>query len=346
MSAAEREIVIELEPGIYQERIDQFASEFLTRLKRILRGYTAFHLFFLLFLAAEILYFFIHLALFLQTFVVALHLALIVATIFCYITLQLYAQGQKEEKLIALREQFLTKCRTLVDGGGGRHPLAVAHAACQLADRLRQVEFYIYHMPSWRFFPHSALEGLNGWLFWHDLHAVKEGLLIAFVEEHVQLVRAHPTDLQAHASLANAYVMLSGLYVDPRTIEGGGDEERWSPSKRHLETFKKQFRVVAERAVEEFKILSEYAPDDPWVHTQLAYSYRDLQMPSEEIREYEILLKLCPDDQEVLFKLGKLYFEQGCNAKGLRMYEALRRTHYKKAERLIHLYGTPLTPSG
>ena len=98
--------------------------------------------------------------------------------------------------------------------------------------------------------------------------------------------------------------------------------------------------MAAERAIEEFKILNDYAPEDPWIHAQLAYSYHDLQMPQEEIREYETVLRLKPDDMDTLFRLGVLYFQQGMNAKGLQAYEELKRFHYKKAEALIGYYGS------
>jgi tetratricopeptide (TPR) repeat protein len=127
--------------------------------------------------------------------------------------------------------------------------------------------------------------------------------------------------------------------VDPRKFHDF-DEERYVPEERHSPEMEAKFRVTAERAIEEFKILNDYAPDDPWVHVQLAYSYHDLQMPQEEIREYEIVLALRPNDKETLFKLGMLYFQQGMNAKGLRIYEALKETHYKKAESLIKFYGS------
>ena len=167
---------------------------------------------------------------------------------------------------------------------------------------------------------------------------MKELLLQNCIDEHILLVRAGPTNLEAHAGLANAYVMLSGLFVDPRTIDGL-DDDRWIPPNKYNKHFSQKFRAIAGRAIEEFKILNDYAPDDPWVHAQLAYSYHDLQMPEEEIKEYETILQLCPDDKETLYKLGKLYFEQGHNAKGLEIYEALKRSNYKKAESLIHFYG-------
>ena len=133
-------------------------------------------------------------------------------------------------------------------------------------------------------------------------------------------------------------LMLSGLYVDPRKLDGY-DEENAIPSKKYDEKFEKKFRMTAEKAIEEFKILSQYAPNDPWIHAQLAYSYHDLQMPLEEIQQYETIQKLNPDDKDNLYKLGVLYFQQGMNAKGLKVYEELKKAHYKKAENLIKHYG-------
>src|ERR1700733_5959989 len=143
---------------------------------------------------------------------------------------------------------------------------------------------------------------------------MKELLLTIAVEEHLKAVKCEPTNLEVHAALANAYVMLSSLYADPCKYHDY-DEERYVPVERHAEQIQAKFRATAERAIEEFKILNDYAPEDPWVHVQLAYSYHDLHMPEEEIREYEIVLSLRPDDKDTLFKLGMLYFQQGLNAK-------------------------------
>src|SRR5262249_13631206 len=157
------------------------------------------------------------------------------------------------------------------------------------------------------------------------------------VEEHLKLVKCEPTNLEIHAGLANAYVMLSSLYADPRKYSDY-DEEKYIPAERLSQQMQAKFRATAERAIEEFKILNDYAPHDPWVHMQLAYSYHDLQMPHEEIREYEKVLSLHPEDKDILFKLGILYFQQGMNAKGLRIYEQLKEHHYQKAENLIKFY--------
>ncbi|MCH9703907.1 MAG: hypothetical protein K0U13_03870, partial [Chlamydiae bacterium] len=180
-----------------------------------------------------------------------------------------------------------------------------------------------------------TLEKFSCFSHWRDFHQLRELLYSTSIEEHIKVVKCEPTNLEVHAALANAYVLLSTLYSDPRAA----DVERWVPPERYSKEMQSRFKEIAHLAIEEFKILSSYAPDDPWVHMQLAYSYHDLQMPQEEIAEYEKVLQLRPGDKETLFKLGTLYFQMGHNAKGLQVYEALRQTNYSKAETLINFYG-------
>lgn len=338
--AIEKEILFEFDKEHYKDRIGNLINPFKIRFQSILKSYALFNLFFILLISAESIYFFVHLTLLLQTFVMALHLALIFATVFCYFTLRMYAQTRKAEKLMELATDFTIACRQIPQANEdiSESQVLIALALCKLASELHALEYRIYSCPSWCIFLSSSFEKMNCWWFWQDVHFMKEQLLETSVKEHIKLVRMHPTDLDAHAGLANAYVMLSGIYVDPKTVEGL-DDDRWIPHDKYDESFQQKFRTIAERAIEEFKILSDYAPHDPWVHAQLAYSYRDLQMPKEEIREYEIILHLCPEDKDTLFKLGKLYFQQGLNAKGLQIYEALKKSHYSKAENLISFYG-------
>lgn len=336
----EEDIFIEFNRDLDTNFLKELIPEKICQFRKILKSYALFNVSFVLLMLAEIIYFFIHLALFVQTFVMAIHLALIFATLFCYFTLRMYIQTHKEEKLLRLQSSFIETSRRLMPFRDDvSSQLMIAQVCCQLAADLHGEEYRIYPCPSKCLFLSSSLEKLNCWLFWQDVHFIKESLLSACVDVYIKLVRLEPTNLEVHVGLANAYVMLSGLYVDPRTIEGL-DDEAWIPPHKYNEEFKQKFRSTAVRAVEEFKILSDYAPHDPWVHMQLAYSYRDLQMPKEEIREYEIILQLCPDDKETLFKLGKLYFEQGQNAQGLKIYESLKRSHSKQAESLIHFYST------
>jgi tetratricopeptide (TPR) repeat protein len=341
----QKEIFIEFEKEFYHEQLEILIKPTSAKFQRILRSYVVFNLFFCSLIFLEILYLLFHLTFFVQTFVLAIHLALIFATIFSYFTLRLYFQTKTTERYFSLKSDFIHSCQQNLNYQEGipEHHLIMASACCRLATHLHGKEYEVYPLPSWLDFLSPPLEKLSCWCHWKDVHFIKEILLQASIDEHIKLVKSEPTHLEAHANLANAYVMLSGLYVDPRTVDGL-DDERWIPPNKYTEAFKRKFRSIAERAIEEFKILSDYAPHDPWVHAQLAYSYRDLQMPKEEIEEYETILRLCPDDKEALFKLGKLYFQQGFNAKGLQVYEILKRSNYKKAENLIHFYGSYRLP--
>jgi tetratricopeptide (TPR) repeat protein len=262
-------------------------------------------------------------------------------TLFSYFVLRLYTQAKKPDQLAQLCEAYLGKCKMIIHYQEGipEHHIALGHAAHKFAAALHEKEYAFYKPPFLLKSLAPTFERFSCFCHWKDLHRMKELLLTTAVEEHLKAVKCEPTNLEVHASLANAYVMLSSLYADPRKYHDY-DEERYLPEERLTAEMEAKFRATAERAIEEFKILNDYAPEDPWVHVQLAYSYHDLHMPEEEIREYEIVLSLRPNDKDTLFKLGMLYFQQGMNAKGLRVYEQLKRTHYKKAENLIKFYGS------
>lgn len=320
--------------------IQQVIEPALKQFDTIVRSYILFNMLFWMALLGEVVYIFFHLTFLAQSFVLAMSIALCIATFFFYSTLKIYYQTKKMEQCIALKEDFIQTCKAALQY---RHSFPEDHnklagACADFASALHGKEYTFYNLPTWLKQLMPFMNKLSCWCHWDDVHALREMLLLAAIDEHIKLVRCRPTDMTAHTGLANAYVMLSGLYVDPRTMEGF-DDERWIPPNKYDETVKTKFRHMSEKAIEEFKILNDYAPRDPWVHAQLAYSYRDLQMPKEEIREYETILQLCPDDKEVLLKLGQLYFQQGCNAKGLQVYEQLKRANYKKAESLIHYYG-------
>jgi tetratricopeptide (TPR) repeat protein len=276
-----------------------------------------------------------------QSLVLALSLSVVFFTFFAYFTLRIYFQTKKPEQFQEIKDRYLAACKDLLgyQEGHEEHYNALANACCKFANRLHAREYNYYSPPSWGAFLAPVMERLSCWWHWQDVYFMKEKMLEEAVGEHIKCVKNQPTSMEAHASLANAYVMLSGIYIDPRKLEGY-DEDRWIPKGKYTDRFDNKFRYTAERAIEEFQILSEYAPDDPWVHSQLAYSYHDLQMPLEEIKEYETIQKLIPSDKDNLYKLGMLYFQQGMNAKGLRVYEELKRAHYINAESLINYYGS------
>jgi tetratricopeptide (TPR) repeat protein len=323
------------------EHIPQLWTPTLKSFNRLLHAYIIFNLVFLVIGMVEAALFLTFFTFLSQSTVLAFTLGLICMTLFSFFVIKIYLQGKKPEQLMDLCEEYLEACKAAMryQEGIPEHHIALAQAAQKFAMTLHEKEYSYYSPPAFLNTLAQTLERFSCFCHWKDLHRMKELLLNAAIEEHIKVVKCEPTNLEVHAALANAYVMLSSLYADPRKYHDY-DEERYIPEERHSEQMQAKFRSTAERAIEEFKILNDYAPEDPWVHIQLAYSYHDLQMPQEEIKEYEIVLSLKPNDNETLFKLGMLYFQEGMNAKGLRVYELLKRSHFKKAESLIKFYGT------
>lgn len=323
----------------YQSQLNGFWSPMIERLDRVLTSYIFFHLVFLVIVGIELALFLSFFTMLGQSTVLAFALAIFFLTLFSYSVIRLYFHSRKPEQLSQICQDYFAKFKEHLGYQEGicEHHIAGASALQKFATALHEKEYSYYPPPEWLKGLKPTMEKFSAFCHWKDLHRMKEILLTLAVVEHIKVVKCEPTNLEVHAALANAYVMLSSLYADPRKYEGH-DEERWIPQECKSPEMQKKFRTIAERAIEEFKILNAYAPEDPWVHMQLAYSYHDLQMPEEEIREYEIILKYCPEDNETLFKLGMLYFQQGKNAQGLQVYEKLKVTHYKKAENLIKFY--------
>lgn len=324
----------------FNDQINRVVDDILPQFNWMIKKYVIFHLLFLFVGVLEFTFLFFFSTFLVQSSLLAFSLALIFLTFFSYFVLRLYVQTKKPEQFNEIKEQFLNSCKDLLDFREEipEHHLALATACTKFAISLEGKEYSYYRFPQWLEFLRPTTEKFSRWWHWHDIHQMRDMMLVASVDEHIKIVKFEPTDLEVHAALANAYVMLSGLYVKPHHVEGT-DDDRWVYSEKFLQMLERKFRITAERAIEEFKILNDYAPDDPWVHAQLAYSYHDLGMPREEIREYETILRLCPDDKDTLFKLGVLYFQQGENSKGLQTYEELKSSNYKKAEQLINHYG-------
>lgn len=277
----------------------------------------------------------------LKSALLAFGLALLFLTVFSYLIFRLYFTAAKPQRFLEIKNQFLDSYKTLSNyqEGTASHHMALANACCRLSDSLTGKEYTFYPLPTWLKSLKPRVELLSWWWHWQDVHKMKELLLNVSIQEHIKLVHLEPTSLEIHAALANAYVLLSTHYTTPIKREEGW-KQRWLMEKdAYIQSLEKKFCATSEKAIEEFKIISDYAPNDPWVHLQLAYSYRDLNMPKEEIGEYETILRLNPEDKEALFKLGSLYFKMGMNAKGLRIYEELKQSNSKKAESLLKLYG-------
>ncbi|AHK63787.1 hypothetical protein BOKEGFJH_00914 [Chlamydia avium] len=275
-----------------------------------------------------------------KTLIPAFCLACFFLTLFICLVIRLYLLSGKPDFFETLANEYLDKAQGLFKGQPNivEEQTYRASSATKLAIDLQNQEYtLVSHV--FTFLPqHDFLRKFSCFCFWKDYFLFRECLLQKAVEAYIKVVQSIPIDLGAHVSLADAYVALSGLYADPRKYPEF-DSNYWVPPGRYGDDVQEKFFATAKRAIEEFKILNEYAPGNAWVHAQLAYSYHDLQMPLEEIQEYEMILKVKPTDVEIMTKLGILYFQQGMNAKGLRIYEELKKRDYKKSRKLIKFYG-------
>lgn len=316
---------------LFESHLPQMYRTILNNFRKIAQVYVLFNVAFFLLLSIETVIFFASVSHLNEPTMFALSLGVLFLSCFSYFLLLFYFQAKKPEQLRHLKEQFIQSCRQHISlpMGEVEHHLSIADALTKLSTYLQDFEWTLSSTPSFLAPISRPLNSFAAYCYWEDVFKMKEILLQTAVEEHLLQIRTTPTDLEVHASLANTYVFLSKLY---RNLLLSG-------KKKYKSFSEEAFRSSARLAIEEFRILNHYAPQDPWVHEQLAAGYKDLDMPEDEIRQVEILLKLKAQDKEILFRLGTLYFQQGQNAKGLQIYEELRQANYKKASDLISSYG-------
>ncbi len=318
----------------FQEKLFPHYRKLLNRVKKLTKITFIFHtLFFIFFVSQLFVFFFLITNLFSSTFT-AFVLGSIFLTVFSYSILFFYFQVKRPEELKDICHIFLQDCKTALDIpiGEGEHHINIAHALIHLSSYLdgfeKQLPFSLKWSPKF-------LESFNIFSHFEDIFLLKRILLLAAEEEHLQQVRLTPTDFELHTSLANCYISLYNLHkIPPLSL--------WLRFRfsRLLKEANEKYSFYAQKAIEEFKILEHYAPNDPWVHLQLAKIYQDLGRALEEIQEYETVVKSHLLNTEALYRLGVLYFEQGENAKGLQIYEELKNANFKKGEELISFYGS------
>lgn len=318
----------------------EIGHDFLKKIRLSLRQYSFFNLFFILIGALELLLCLVFFNLLIHSHLLAITLAIFLMTLFSYFILKTYFQNKKPQTLLKLCEESYEKLsdEALRMQNPFESKLFLASSLMRLASMLKDQEYHFYK-------PHKnfdslrlSFEKLGCWLHWKDFHMVKEWLFFQTIDQYISLIKEQPDHLQLHVALANTYVMFSRIYSVPN-LKDHDEDQRWLPAEKFSEKMKANFKNCAERAIEEFKILNDYNPEDPWVYTQLAYSYHDLKMPQEEIKAYETIARLVPADFDNLYKLGTLYFQEGLTAKGLKIYEELKKVYPSKAESLIKYYG-------
>lgn len=340
---ANRQTAQEFNKGAFEDKTDHYCSEALDIFKQVTRQYALFHITFFCIGVIELVAFILFFSFLTKSTIFAFSLAGLFLTLFTYFVLLFYFQAKKPEQLLDVRSGFAQACKSAIpfSPGSAQFHLALASSLQRMLTTLHRQEYSYYSLPASFETLSPLMQKFSVWTHWKDLHQMKELLLLMIIKEKIEVIKLQPTDLQAHAHLADAYLALSRLYMDPRHLYPS-DEHLWvSPEYSSPEMLEK-FKSASLRAIEEYKILDAYAPNDPWVHAQLADIYRVLNLPQEEMREYEAILKVSTGAPEVLLRLGSLYFEHGFSAQGLRLYEALKNSNDPKAEELIASYGSAL----
>jgi tetratricopeptide (TPR) repeat protein len=236
-----------------------------------------------------------------------------------------------------LREALATKQR--IDTIAAPDDLESGELYERLALSLRNEATHLVRLPQWLSCPARLCNHLLSYAAWKPWHTLAELLFLAAIDQHIQRIKSAPTNLHYHAALANCYVMLAHHYLEPLKTLPLMSWPRILVTHRTRSILEAKGRASSNSAIEELSILSSFAPQQLWVHDQLAISYRELDMPEREIEECEIIMTLCPDDHQSLLRLGILYFHQGKNAKGLEVYERLKPIQPLLAEELIGHYG-------
>ncbi len=323
----------------FHQTLPNYYRAFVKAFRKTLYSLTYFHTFFISAFIAEIAVFVYSLPSLYNPSQIAIFLSSIFITGFTYLVTYFYLSSKKPLQMLKLEREFSKGCRTILGSPKGiaQHHLTIAETLSRLSGYLDDFEWNIHKVPSPLQFMGPAISRLSAFIYFSDVFTMKQMLLSSAIEEHIKQIRLTPTDLEVHASLGSTYVTLSKLYRRPTTKEHHPKNGKIAQLQSKLKQKSDQYSHLA---IEEFKILSHYAANDPWVHEQMAAGYHDLELSKEEIEEVEILLKLKPHDKEILYRLGCLYFATGQNAKGLQIYEELKKTTFKKAEDLIASYGS------
>jgi len=323
----------------FQESLFPHYRKLLKVFRKIAKGYVLFHILYAFLFLSEIVSIVFLLAARTEGTFLALSLGALFLTTFSYSLFHFYFQSKRPKQFQALKEEFLTSARQAlgIPKGELEHHLSISHAALSVASYLEDFEKHLYRAPDKMKNLKPYLDKWSIFCHFKDVYLFKKLFLQAAIEEHLEQIRITPSDFEVHTSLANVYTSLSKISQEPAKLK---DHPFLRLKFRELvqqsEAEAKEHFLLA---VEEFKILEYYAPNDPWVHLQLAKSYQELSLPQEEIKEYETLLTLRPLDKDALFRLGVLYFQQGKTAKGLEIYEDLKTANFKKAEELLAHYG-------
>lgn len=325
--------------SIFNEKIERISEEIVYHFRKLTRRYALFHMAFFFIGFSQVMSFLLFSSFFFQSSVAAFSLASLFLTGFSYFILRFYFQAKKPEELNQIRDHFVQACEGILQTHVSLPEKSglMTRAIHALLSHLDGQEYTYYRLPSYFEALAPLTEKLSLWCHWKDLFLMKEILLQFGIRTHVERVKYQPTDIEAHAMLANSYIALYRLYIDPRKL-GKTITHDFILKSYASQSMISKFQKTALRAIEELKIVEAYSPQDPWVHTQLGAIYHDLGQRDKEIVAYETLLRISPQDRDLAYRLGILYFQQGATAAGLKIYEQLKKAQDPKAHTLISFY--------
>jgi tetratricopeptide (TPR) repeat protein len=309
----------------YHRQVYFFSKKFIKDFQRSSKFFLHFNVFFVSLLAIEACVCLYSLNFYADSFFIPLFIAFITLSFFSYLILFFYFHTKKPDQFHNYKDQFLRSCRSCLQTKPGQieHHLSICSAISYLIEDLKLSPFS------------KVFKKIAKNLQDEDLFTLKEVLLVAAKNELVKQITNTPVDIEIHASLAMTYVKLSSLYKEQKKTDFLWKQKQNQKNK----VLDKKFSISIKRAIEEFQILNDLAPQDPWVHAQLAKSYDELDMTQEQMGQYEKILELRPDDHQVLFQCACCYFKLGYNAKGLKAYEKLKNSHFLRAKDLLAYYG-------
>ncbi len=317
--------------------VDQTLKEF----QLLTRRYALFHAVFFTAFVLELLTLLIFMPFLAKTLALAVVVALAFLTVFTYFVLRFYFQTRKPEQFIALRDKFLKA--SLESAAQAKRPVERLaersgerlHLIYELLQKLQGQESQYYSLPLFMKTLSPLVEKFSVWCHWEDVHWMKETLHLHALRKIFDWVKLYPTDLELHRTLAASYITLYQIYQMP-----AASTAFYSFIERQYDSpaMKERFEKSARSAIEELKVVLNYASNDPWALGQIARVYHDLGLKQEERKTYEALLSLRPQDGEIHYRLGKLYFELGHMAEGLHLYQELQGRKDPKAKDLIEHY--------
>lgn len=304
--------------------------------KKIIRNHILFHTlcFFYLLSLSLCVYFFS--GPFKNLSLLSIFIALLSLSTFTYLALIFYFQSKKKDQFEHLTDWYVSISKKAIGGEFSylEHYLSLAGGLYHFSHYLNPKNMPLYKVKAPLPSLQKILKKLALFIYVKDFHKLKEMLMIACIEQHLELLKYEPTHLEVHGSLANSYLALAKIYkysknhelLDSLSLDKLPDES------------KIKFRNTILHAIQEYQILEDDLPEDPWVLMQLAICYHELEDYDNEILYFEKILNSSQNNYAIMMRLAELYFSQKKHSKGFKLYKMLKENQVDGADLLMENY--------